>query len=390
MKIGLDSIGFYTSRYYLDIEELARARCVDAAKYKVGLGQNRMSVAPPSEDPVTLGANAALQALEGTPREDIAALLFATETSVDQSKAGGIYIHRLLDLPSRCRVVELKQACYGSTAAVQFAVALVAREPSSKVLVVASDISRYGLGSPGEPTQGCGAVAMVVSAKPRLLAIEPEHGVHTEEVMDFWRPNYRQEAVVDGKYSARLYTQVLLETFEQYKRESGRGLGDIQHFCYHLPFSRMAEKAHAALHKAQLGAAPGSKTLQVQIGDTLHYNRQTGNSYSAAIYAGLASLLDRSEQPLEGRRVGFYSYGSGCVGEFFSGVVQPGYRRDLGSAARLEMLSSRNALSIEGYEAMFNYAIPTDGSFLEIPIHDVGRFRLAAIRDHKRIYEAVN
>src|SRR5436853_5507947 len=124
MKVGIDAISFYTSSYYLELDNLALAREVTPDKYSAGLGQYKMSVFPPDEDIVTMGADAASQLLEKYDTKDIELLLFATESSVDQSKASGIFVHRLLNLPSRCRVVELKQACYSATAGLQMAMHL--------------------------------------------------------------------------------------------------------------------------------------------------------------------------------------------------------------------------------------------------------------------------
>ena len=86
------------------------------------------------------------------------------------------------------------------------------------MLVLAADIARYGLETSGESSQGGGAVAMVLSANPKILTIEPISGFYTRDVMDFWRPNYREEALVDGKFSCDVYLQVLLETWGQYSR----------------------------------------------------------------------------------------------------------------------------------------------------------------------------
>ena len=40
-------------------------------------------------------------------------------------------------------------------------------------IVVSADIAEYELGSSGEPTQGAGAVAMLVGQQPTLLEIDP-------------------------------------------------------------------------------------------------------------------------------------------------------------------------------------------------------------------------
>ena len=199
MKIGIDQLHLYSSHYYVDLKTLAVERGVDVEKFYRGLGQELMAVPAPDEDVVTLGANAASELAASGALADVELLLFATESGIDQSKSAGVYAHRLLGLSPRCRTVELKQACYSGTAAVQLAVQYVARHPDKRALVVAADIARCELESPGEATQGCGAAALVISANPRLLSLEEPTGFYTEDVMDFWRPNYRSEALVDGK-----------------------------------------------------------------------------------------------------------------------------------------------------------------------------------------------
>lgn len=46
---------------------------------------------------------------------------------------------------------------------------------------------------------------MLITANPRVLAIEPTSVAYTKDVMDFWRPLYAEEALVDGKYSTNVY-----------------------------------------------------------------------------------------------------------------------------------------------------------------------------------------
>jgi len=360
MKIGIDRISFYTSNYYVDLKTLAEARSVDPDKFYTGIGQEKMGIPPPDEDVVTLGANAAYQLKVDGLLDDVELLFFATESGIDQSKAAGIYVHGLLEMPSRCRTLELKQACYSGTAGLQMAIGFVARNPDKKALVIASDIARYELGSPGEATQGCGAVAMLISANPRLVSIDKESGYYTEDVMDFWRPNYRSEALVDGKYSTMVYIHALLESWKQYEGLSGRSLADFNRFCYHIPFTKMAEKAHQKLAR-KLKVDLGRDELLALLEESLRYSRITGNCYTGSMYVGLTSLLDTSEEDLSGKRIGLYSYGSGCVGEFFSGVVEPGYRDFLYADKHRNLLENRSELTYQQYEDIFNYSVPIDG-----------------------------
>ncbi|MGI1668833.1 MAG: hydroxymethylglutaryl-CoA synthase [Neptuniibacter sp.] len=385
MSVGIDEISFYTSNYFLDLRTLAEVQQIESDKYYTGIGQEKMSMAAPDEDVVTMAANAAQQVIDRVGVDCISSLLFATETGIDQSKAAGVYVHRLLGLNSNCRVVELKQACYSATAAIQMACALVARQPEKKVLVIASDIARYDLGTSGEATQGCGAVAMLISANPRLVEIDPEVGNHTEDVMDFWRPNYRATALVDGKYSTKIYLKSLKKAWENFVDASSVAFNDFSYFCYHLPFSRMAEKAHKHLAKINK-AGLTLEQIEDQVEDTLHYNRIIGNSYTASMYIGLSSLLENCKQNLAGKKVGFFSYGSGCVSEFFSGTVVSGYDKCLHTLNHKQMLESRQEVSYDEYLKLCSYPDPKDGEHHDIPASTAGRYRLAAISGHKREY----
>jgi hydroxymethylglutaryl-CoA synthase len=342
-------------------------------------------VPPPGEDVVTMAANAARLALEDVDPEQISLLAFGTESGIDQSKAGGIYVHHLLGLPSRCRVFELKQACYGATAGLQHALAMVRANPGKKALVIASDIARYGL---GEATQGGGALAMVISADPRLAVIEPASGLYTEDVMDFWRPNYRDEALVDGKASIKIYLRALVGAWRHYQEETGLGLEDFARTCYHLPFSRMAETAHRYLCRT-LDRPQSDAQVQAQIGHSLTYNRTIGNTYTGSLYVALTSLLDHDPADLAGQRVGMFSYGSGCMAEFFSAVIVPGYRESLRREQRQELLAKRTLLDYETYTRFYAWPMPTDGSDVVLPSYDTGAYRLSGLHQHKRLYQSV-
>ena len=379
---GIDALSFHVPGQHLPLSTLAEARGVDPAKYRDGIGQHDMSVPSFDEDIITMAAEAALPVLEGVDLESLDSVILATESGVDQSKAGAVYIHRLLNLPPRCKAFEVKQACCSSTAALQMALATVELRPERRILVIASDIARYGLNSPGEPTQGAGAVAMLISARPRLIAMDPESGSYTKDVMDFWRPNYMDEAMVDGKYSIKIYLDSLKHALAEYQRQSGRGIDDFFRFCYHLPFTRMADKAHKHVMKqfdAELDPA------QLEAG--LDYGRRVGNCYTASLYLSLLSLLENDPADLSGQRVGLFSYGSGSMGTFFSGVIQSDYRRHLHCELHHRMLADRIPLDMNRYEELYCFELPQNGERHPTPHMKTGRFRWAGVDGHRRIYE---
>ena len=311
MKIGIDKIGFNTSSYYLDLTDLANARGVDPNKYLIGIGQEKQAVVLPTQDIVTMGTMAADQMLTDTDRQTITTVIVATESGIDNSKASAIYVKTLLGLGDFVRTIEFKEACYAGTAAIQAAKGLVSANPVEHVLVIAADIARYGLNTPGEVTQGGGAVAMLVTANPRILSIEGPSVPITRDVMDFWRPLGKTEAIVDGKYSTSVYIEMFLEAFKRYQELTDDDLTDFTALAFHLPFTKMGKKALEAL----LGDDDSliAEKLRSQLTASQILNRKVGNLYTGSLYLSLISLVINGELAA-GEKIGLFSYGSGAEG----------------------------------------------------------------------------
>lgn len=385
MKIGIDKIGFYAPHMYVDMNKLAVARNVEPEKFTIGIGQEKMAIAPITQDPVTLAANAALMILDESDREKIDFVIFGTESGIDNSKSGAVYVHHLLGLNPNARSIEVKQACYGATAGIQMAKGHIALNPDSRVLVLGSDIARYGLNTSGESTQGAGAVAMVISADPKIMALENQSAYLTADIMDFWRPVYSDTAFVDGKFSNEQYIHFFTTVWEQYKAKSGLDLNDFEAICFHLPYTKMGLKALRTVVEEADEATQEKLLANYQSSTT--YNRNVGNIYTGSLYLSLISLLEQSEQLKDGSRIGLYSYGSGAVGEFFTGILQPNYREYLQTKSHAELFASRTEISIEEYEEVFQQTIPIDGSTATFEAtKDPATIYLAGMKDNMRQY----
>ncbi|MGX1810655.1 hydroxymethylglutaryl-CoA synthase [Nocardia sp. NPDC055321] len=386
-RIGIHDIAFATGHYAMDLAELAAAHGVEVNKYRIGLGQDIQTVVAPDEDIVTLAATAARQLIERHGTEGIHTILLATESGIDASKAAAVYVQDLLGLPAAVRAVEVKQACYGGTAALQFAAALVARDPSRRVLVIASDIAAYDLDSAGESTQGAAAVALLVAADPAIAVLDPVSGLYTANVMDFWRPNYRATPRVDGKLSISVYLDAVEHAWKDYEAQGGHAYAEFAAFCYHQPFTRMAYKAHTRLLEIN-GRVATSEVVAADLADTTHYNRVIGNSYTASLYLGWLSLLDHAAD-LTGKPVAMLSYGSGCVSEFFSLTAVPGYRDHLRGPANRAALTAREPIDYARYRALREAARTGSDGDVEFDAVTAGAFRFAAVVDDKRDYRAL-
>ena len=384
MRIGIDKMAFATTNDYLDLVELAKERGVDPNKFTIGIGQDLQAVVPPTQDIVTLGATAAKKLLTPELEKNISTVIVATESGIDNSKASAIYIKHLLGLSDFTRTVEMKEACYSATAAIQFAKGVVALNPQETVLVIAADIARYGLNTPGEVTQGAGAVAMLISQNPHILTLEDTTVAYSKDIMDFWRPLYATEALVDGKYSTNVYIEFFLQTFTRYQQLTGRELADFAALTFHMPFTKMGKKGLEGLLKDRNDEV--AQRLRTQLTASQLFSRQVGNLYTGSLYLSLMSLLQNSDLRA-GSRIGLFSYGSGAEGEFYTGILEDGYEHYMNNIR--EELKHRHQVSVAEYEKLFSSQLGMNDRDIEFDVtNDPLPFVLKGQKDHQRIYEA--
>jgi len=282
-------------------------------------------------------------------------------------------------------------------------------------LVVVSDIAKYDLGSSGEVTQGAGAIAMLLNENPRLLSFDPKvTSTSIKNEYDFYRPFGKETPIVHGQYSNLLYLIQVKNALIDYKRkvkETGliklkEGETILDHVDYlnmHLPYSNMGKKALAYLVRHEWRALPRWKKIIEEIGmeepipkdprgtiesvledaefmandhqftklftsteiyaelyesklaSSLIASKMIGNLYTASLYLGFRSSLEFEYQKgvdLEGKRVGFCSYGSGASAMIFSGVIQPEYEQVVKDMNLEAEIGPRTKLSLDEYEEL--------------------------------------
>ena len=389
MKIGIDKIGFAMPKYFLDIADLAKARNINVNKYVKGLLQLEMSIAPITQDIVTLGATAASEFLTEEDKKNIDMIIIGTESGIDQSKSASIFIHNLLGLSPFTRAIEVKEACYGGTAAIAIAKNHVASNPESSVLVITSDLAKYGIGATGESTQGAGSCAMLIKKDPSILILNDDNVYQTRDIMDFWRPNYSDFPHVDGHFSTKQYLDCLETTWNEYSKKFNKSLDNFEAICFHLPFPKIGLKGLNTIVPKQ-----ENENLKDKLNENFHtsiiYNQKVGNIYTGSLYLNLLSLLENSKSLSSGDNILMYSYGSGAVCEIFSVTLVDGFEKRLRSD-RMADFDARVKLSIEEYEKMFFEKIELDengnSSFIS---DDDSLFSLEKIENHMRIYKKNN
>jgi hydroxymethylglutaryl-CoA synthase len=211
---GISGLSLYLPPYRVQLQDWCAWNDESWEKTRGVVGRS-FRMRGPSQSVYTLAANAVLRLIERyelDPRR-IGMLALGTESSSDNS-AGAIIVKGMIDdaleakglplLARDCEVPEFKHAClagvYGLKAALRY---LAADGAGRQAIVVSADIAEYALGSTGEPTQGAGAVAMLVDGEARLLEVDLAAGGSDSDyrTVDFRKPfaRFRQAPRDDGQ-----------------------------------------------------------------------------------------------------------------------------------------------------------------------------------------------
>jgi polyketide biosynthesis 3-hydroxy-3-methylglutaryl-CoA synthase-like enzyme PksG len=331
IMVGIEAINVYGCRAMIDVKQMA----IDKGFYNKrfdNLLMEKKSVNMPWEDAVTCAANAAKPIIDKLSPEDrskINLLITATESGVDLGKSLSPYVFQLLGLSAACRLFEIKQACYGGTAALQMAASYILSNvsPGAKALVICTDVAQK---SPenmaeGEISQGAGAVALLVSSVPRVLQIEPgAFGLFGQEIQDACRPEPGLETA-DSELSLMSYLTSAENAFLNYKSKipDADFRDSFAFLAMHTPFGGMVKGTHRSLMRKFKSLPPPEieADFEKRLAPALKYCKQMGNLYSGSVYLSLCGLIDSIELQPEKIRVGIFSYGSGSSAEFYSGMI---------------------------------------------------------------------
>lgn len=240
--IGIDSIGFFAPRNFVKLAELAAKRNVDPAKYSKGLLSKEMRVPEVDEDIISLGLKAGYNALQrgGIDPKSIDALFVGTETEVYAAKSISNIFAEMLGISPNSLTQDVFNACAGGTLAILNATAMVEKQMVNKALVISADISQYHLGSPGEPTQGSGAIGMIISKNPRVATFSKQFGRISGNVNDFFRPPNEKNARAFGAYSQNAYIDFQLKAYDNLIQNVGDFHADF--YTFHAPYSKLPLK----------------------------------------------------------------------------------------------------------------------------------------------------
>ncbi len=356
-RIGIEKINLYGCSLCLQQAELARARGKDPEQVVNNYLIRTRSLNPPYEDTVTMAANAAEPLLGEEDRQAIGLLIVGTEGSVDFGKPISTNLHRALRLGPNVRNYETKHACYSGAAALDTAVNWIAAglNRGKKALVIATDFSRTHFGKDHEFVLGGAAAAVLVSDTPRIVEYELDHkGSWTTDIYDTFRPTARHESG-NNEVSLYSYMDALEGAYAHYRESFAEAVDFDRHFqynIYHMPFPGMAFQAHRTLCNLARSRKKSEiqESFQAKVLPSLRFAQRVGSTYGASNFIGLAGLLASGAPVAPGDRVGFFSYGSGAIGEFYSGRLLPEAKAAVAGLNLDQALDGRREVTFAEYE----------------------------------------
>lgn len=421
-NIGIDSIAFYAPRHYLDIEDLAIKRGVDPAKYKKGLLLKEMRLPEADEDIISIGLKAGYNALlrgNINPKE-VDAVFVGTETMTYSVKSVSNIFAELLNISPNSMTQDIYNACAGGTLAVLNAIALIEKDVISKALVISADISSYPKHSPSEPTQGSGAIAMVLSKNPRIATFSKQFGKISGNVNDFFRPAHEKDAQVFGHYSLDTYLNFQLQAYDDLVNQIGDFYAD--YFVFHAPFSKMPLKIvqniiekrwaknvnnllsytrndlatslfkkldsvmqnisvlpeYVYLRLKEKGFSSESlekisnwvvSSVKGQVLPHLRVPMHFGNMYNASVWAQVCYILENHANDFDTLYFGSYGSGATCISGLLK--VQPTFQPIVSNGPKVnDFIQNKTQVSIEDYEEWKKGIVMPDIVLGKIVAHD--------------------
>ena len=413
MNTGIDAIAFDIAKIHLPIKTLAEARNIEPEKLEKGLGLLKMTLPDVYQDTVVFAANALTRLIEDNDIDasDIARIYVGTESGIDNSKPIGSFLVALMEQKFghntflHTDTVDFTFACIGAVDALHNCIDFVRLNPAKKAIVIAADIAKYDLESTGEYTQGAGAVAMLVSANPRIIAFENHWAVSTKGVFDFFKPYrslakkdilnvdanepwfgnleahieiHKDQPVFDGQYSNTVYTDRTREAYHSFKEltaTTGSLYSTWESIVMHLPYAYQGRRMFAELFALDAetplltGAEEDYQTHLRDISKGNDYkafvaqklqpaepaSSLIGNLYTGSIFMGLLSALvvkADNGTDLTGKKIGFLAYGSGSKSKVFEGTVQPGWQQAAQHSRLFETLAQSTEIDFDTYSKL--------------------------------------
>ena len=301
-EVGIVGYGAYLPRYRIKNSEIAHVWGRDMKTTPI----QEKSVPGPDEDAITIGIEAALNALKRAriPPQKIAAVWAGSESKPYAVKPSSTIIAEAIGATPHVDAADWEFACKAGTEAMQACFAFVGSGMGEYAMALGTDTAQGRPSDPLEYTAAAGGAAFIIGKKEESLAILEASHSYVSDTPDFFRREHMKYPVHGSRFTGDpAYFSHVLSCARELMEELGLTSDDFQLAVFHQPNAKFPLKAAKIL---------GFSTEKVLPGLLVPY---IGNTYSGSSLLGLAGSLDVA-QP--GDRVLCVSYGSGAGSDAFS------------------------------------------------------------------------
>ena len=286
-SIGISGLAAYVPPFRVWLEDWCRWTDNQWPKIREVVGRS-FRLRGPNQSVYTMAATAVMRLINQYDIDParVKFLGLGTESSTDNS-AGAIIVKGMVDqaliaqgkspIARSCEVPEFKHACLGGVYGMKSAIRHLALDGAGgQAIVVCADIAEYARGTSGEPTQGAGAVAMLLEENPTIAEVDLVNSGSASDyrIMDFRKPMLRfcgqdrseshqvqDFPVFNGKYSTTCYIDETLhalnDMYQKRQFEPSAYLRSLETVFMHRPYRRMPETGWAVAYLFALaGGSP--------------------------------------------------------------------------------------------------------------------------------------
>jgi hydroxymethylglutaryl-CoA synthase len=257
--------------------------------------QSEKAVANWDEDSLTMAVAAAIDCLDGTKRETIDGLYFASTTPPYDEKLAAVTVAWAIDLRRDILTADIADSLRAGTGALRMAVDVVKAGSAKNLLVTASDLRIGGGGM--DSGLGDGAAAFVIGDKDVIATIEGSYSL-SNELLDVWRASGAKNvrSWEDRFVFEEGYLKVLPQAIKSFMEKSSFNTKDITKVVFYGPDLRR--------HR-QMAGLLGLKPEQVQE----PFFDKLGNTGTAFTLMLLVAALEDAKP---GDKILVASYGDGA------------------------------------------------------------------------------
>jgi len=307
-KPGIVGWGAYIPRYRLPSTETSRLwGYPDAVPARLGVGEK--SVAGPDEDSVTMGVEAALNALRraGIDASRIGAVFVGSESKPYAVKPSATIIAEAIGATPDTMASDLEFACRAGSEGLRAALGLVEAGRIEYGLAIGSDTAQASPGDVLDFTAASGAAAYIVGPHNESVAVLEGVYTYVTDTPDFWRRDGSPYPLHGEAFTGQpAYFHHIVSAVKGLMDRLGLRPSDIDYAVFHQPNASFPRRAAKKL---------GIPLEKVEPGLVVKY---IGNTYNASALLGLAKVLDEAKP---GSRILLAPFGSGAGADAYSFIV---------------------------------------------------------------------